>query len=334
MHAQPHHGAPAMAAPAMQDPYAQPQAWAFPTPQGMQMVQPGAAPSMVPGTLPVGVQATTVGRRVRWETIVPALAVVCLVAAIGLFMHDFDRITGRDAAAGTSSEQASDATVADADSAATGGGTATTPADASKVVAQATALFRQGRFDESADLLHPVLDGPSPDPAAVALHDKVDAANTREDALLARLAKERASSKWTAVVVTIGQIERLRPLDARLISLRTRARAAAKVARSKAVAARAAAARKNAGPSASGAGGSHAGGTHSPPATGARPPASTGATPRPPASVPSGSMPPRPDAPNPSPGGGANAGVTGGGAPAAGTASNCHVHEGAASCHD
>ncbi len=72
-----------------------PQAWAFQTPHGLQLVQPGTVAAMAP-TPVEGRHSHRMRRRVRWETIVPMVAVLCLVASIGFFIHDFDRITGRD----------------------------------------------------------------------------------------------------------------------------------------------------------------------------------------------------------------------------------------------
>jgi hypothetical protein len=307
--AMPAHGGAAPAA--MLDANGKPQAWAFPTPNGLQLVQPGAS-SMAHGSGAHAMAApgAPMARRMRWETIVPVLAVICLIAAIGLFMHDFDRITGRDA--GSTAPSAETTKQVDADDAAAP--KADTP-DVQATIDQATALFEQGKFDESANLLHAVLEGDSPDPAAVALHEKVDAANAREDALLTRLATERRGKRWSAVVTTIGQVEQLRPLDRQLVSLRTRARAAIKQAaaraKAKAAAERAAAKQRNSGPSTNG-GGSGGGANHAghanPPAAGGGAGANTGA--RPPAEVPKGSIPSVPNVPNPS---GAGGGVVGGG---------------------
>ena len=305
----PHYGAGATA-PAF-DPNAQPQAWAFPTPQGLQLVQPGGAPAM--HAAQGAPAAARMARRMKWETIVPIAAVLLLVVAIGVFVYDFDRMTGRDGSApSTETTKQVDADPAGTSEAAAPPA-AETP-DVQATVDQAQALFTQGKFDEAADMLHPVLDGPSPDPAAMALHDKVDSANAREDALLKRLAGERRGKRWTAVVGTIGQIEQLRPLDRQLVSLRSRARAAAKQAKAKAAAkaeaAKLAAQRAAAAPSTQGGGaaGGHTG-HKTPPVAGGNMGASTGA--RPPANVPKGSIPQVPNVPNPT--GGAGAGVVGGG---------------------
>ncbi len=312
-HAHPMHGGAAM----MLDANGQPQAWAFPTPNGLQLVQPGAA-SMVPhGAMQhAGMPGAPSVRRLRWETIVPALAIVCLIAAIGLFMHDFDRITGRDGAASAAPSAKTTKPVDD---------TPSTPAatvDVAAVVTKANALFATGNFNAAADLLHPVIDVANPDPAAIALHDKVDAANARNTALLKRLGVERRDQRWTAVIATIGQIEQLRPLDRQLVSLRTRARAAQRARTAKAAADRAAAKQRAARPSSAGASGGGGGrastghrGHAMPPAAGG----STGASSnvRPPANVPKGSIPKPPEGiPNPT---GGNPGVVGGGGPAAET---------------
>ncbi|MCW2927903.1 MAG: hypothetical protein JWM86_1871 [Thermoleophilia bacterium] len=217
----------------------QAQTWAFPTPHGMQLVQQGAPahvpmPQHVPGLAghahpqqyaqqPLAVVQgaglsipPATRRRMRWETIVPAAAVACLCAAIWLFISDFDRITGRDSTGAPASQQVagvgSDAATKDA-----GAG------DAAEIVKEATALYEQGSFDDAANLLHPILDGDSPDPAAVALHDKVDAANERNKALLTRLSAQRRGKQWGGVVATVGLLEQLRPLSPDLVTLRTQA---------------------------------------------------------------------------------------------------------------
>jgi hypothetical protein len=303
-HAPMHHGATAM------DPYAQPQAWAYQTPNGLQLVQPGAQPAPgVAGTAALPRRA----RRMKWETIVPGAAVVCLVAAIGLFISDFDRITGRDSIA--AQKPASSKVVDDTDAATTStGGTAE---DADAVLAEATTLFKQGRFEDAANLVHPMLDVPSPDARLVALHDRIDAAGTRNDALLARAQQQRRAKQWPAVLVTIRQLELLRPLSPSLIKLRAQARRAIAAGSAKP---------KQAAPSATVAGGGHAGhaGHHPAPAGGTT---SASTTKQPPVSSPTqpATIPPRPDA-NPVSGGGGGIGT-------APTGSNCHTHGGVTECH-
>jgi hypothetical protein len=354
-HGQPmYHGMHAGASgggPAMPSAQAAPQAWAFPTPHGMQLVQPGMTVShvapMVAGT---GMPGT---RRIRWETIVPAAAIACLLAALALFISDFDRITGRDGAASAatgSTQEASAADSGDTDAAASSSG------DAAEIVAQAKALYAQGRFEDAANLLHPILDVEQPDAAAVALHDQVDAAKVRNDQLLARLARERAAGNWAAVNVTIGQLARLRPLSKSLVELRATARQAVgragAIARAKALMAqgrdtaamavidreiakgstaqleamREQISAKRAAPSTGGGGA----GAQAPPSSGGR--STSQPAVRPPANVPAAAMPPRPDLPNPTGGTGSGAAAVGGGAAAAG-GSNCHTHDGVVSCH-
>lgn len=218
------------------------------------------------------------------------------------------------------------------------------------MVADASALMEQGRFDEASAMLHPVLEVDSPDPAAVALHDRVDAAGERNDALLGRLARERTAKQWTAAIATIGQLEQQRPLSPDLVKLRTRARTAARTARTIAQARalmadgkytaaatlidkalgkgknaqlqamREQLAAKRAAPSTvTGGGASHGGGHTGAPAAGGQTGSSgTSTSARPPANVGPGTMPPRPDAPNPvTSGAGVTAPVSGGGAGAA-----------------
>lgn len=207
MHHAPHMQAQQQLHAPMHDAYGRPQAWAFPTPNGMQPLQPGATSMAQPQHGAIGMPTA---RRMRWETIVPALAVICLVAAIGLFMHDFDRITGRDMKSSNAST--------------------TTPSAEQDVEAGGTA---------------PEAVEPAPTDAPMTTAPVTKA---RYDALAARLAKERRAKQWPAVIRTIGQMEQVGPLNRSLVSLRTRARAAmtAARARAKADAARAAAAAKRA----------------------------------------------------------------------------------------
>lgn len=329
-----------------------PQAWAYQTPHGLQLVQPGAAayahqPDAFTGGRPAR-------RRVRWETIVPAAAVTCLVAAIGLFISDFDRMTGRDGAGAeaTAARTTEAPDVVATDAAPTSGG------DSAEVVAQARGLFERGRFEDAANMLHPLLDTATPDPTAVRLHDQVDAAATRNRALLGRLSRERAAGRWTAVVSTIGELQSLRPLSKDLVALRATAR---RTARAQAIVAKARtlmAKRRDAEALAvverglangrnrklealreqlsarmsapSTARSNPAGSRGAPPRPGgaaARPSAPA----RPPSNVPQGAIPTRPDLPNPTGGGASVAPAVGAGGGAGGT--NCHEHDGVRECH-
>lgn len=352
MHTQPHasmHGATAM------DPYAQPQAWAYPTPNGLQLVQPGTQPPAVAAAA----QAPGARRRMKWETIVPAAAVACLIAAIGLFISDFDRITGRDSLS-TGTQAASSEQAKDTDDAASGSGDGTAE-DTEAVLEEADALFVDGRFEDAANLLHPLLDVDSPDPKVVELHDRIDAAGERNTALLAQVQRQRRAGNWAGVIGTIGQLEQLRPLSPNLTQLRGSARRAMVTQRavrrakglvgqgrdgdalrvidtalkagpsrqlsklrSQIMQRRAAAARRsNAG---SGGGG---GAATSPPAAGGN--RTGGSTARPPATpVNPGSRPPVPNVPNPNTSGaGAGAGAVAGG----GMGANCHTHGTVTECH-
>jgi len=215
------------------DPYGAPQAWAYPTSNGMQYVASGgAAPTPVPALqmLPGGGQheaAASTRRRVRWETIVPAMAVLFLLVAVGLFVARFDRITGRDGG----SDKAASKHVAD-----TGTGTATPTSDATggddvqSVLAQARDLQAKGDYTGAADLLHPILEGPNANKDAIALHEQIDADGARLDALMQALPAQRSAKNWKAIAATISQIEMLRPLTPSLVKLRTAARKASKAA--------------------------------------------------------------------------------------------------------
>jgi hypothetical protein len=321
--AQPHGSVPAgsmpmlngggsAAAAATPDPYARPQAWAFATPQGMQLVQGGATAqpaiqyqqqyqqAMHVAGAAHGAPTGHAKRRMRWETIIPAAAVACLVAAVALFVSDFDRITGRvGSSSNQSSTQVASTTPADATPAATTPTTpVATPATDAAAIAAARKLFAKGQFDEAANLVHPLVERATPNRVAVALHARIDAAGDRNTALLTRLSKLRRDKQWTGVVSTINALAALRPLSSDLVALRARARQASLQA-----------SRHVASPSTS-VGSSH---THvaAPPAGGTGN-SSTGA--RPPATVPTSSLPPRPDAPNPISSHGTGAGAVGGGA--------------------
>lgn len=273
----------------------QPQAWAYPTTNGLQLVQPGgAAPH--PGQHAPAIAIARAGRprtrsRIRWETIVPAAAVACLVAAIGVFFHDFDRITGRDQVAAAAPAAAT--STKDTATAAAGDDAAT--------IKQARTLMQRGRFGDASNMLAPLVDRPKPSAAAARLKRQVDQRASRNTALLRRLGKERSAKQWSKVIVTVGQLEKLRPLSVDLKRARTSARTNLKQERAAAAAKRRTAALASARPSTGGGGA---------PAAGGIPRATTAPASRPPAAVPSGSIPTRPDVPN-STGGSGN--VAGGG---------------------
>lgn len=305
-----HPGHPQGAAvPVATDAFSQPQAWSFATPHGMQLVQ-GGAPTTPEPTAAARVAAS---RRIRWETIVPAVAVLCFVAAAALFVADFDRITGKDDSATLSSGRAGETA---SDSAGGGGGaveapTAVSTEEARAVLRESGAMFRNGRFAQARVLLDPLVNGDAPSAAAVAMLERIDQAAASNRMLVRQLGRQQQRGQWQAVLGTLDQIEKLRPLGADLQSLRTKARS--QLARQRA-AARARASRRAEAPR-----------------TGGIPDLPT--TVRPPASVPAGALPPRPDAPNTGGGGGgagvsAQPGTTGGGGSGA-----CHVHDGVNSCH-
>lgn len=338
-------------------PHGQPQAWAFPTPHGLELVHPAASSRQHPGAgpgAPAAAAAVQHRRRLRWETIVPGSAVACVVAAAALFISDFDRITGQEVTAGE--PVASTAAV---------GATADAPAggDASAVVQQAAQLLEAGRFDDAANMLNPLLDQASPDESAVALNDKVHAAAKRNRALLRRLQRQRRAARWPAVITTLEQLEQLRPLAPAHLKLRRQARVAVmrrnaitratalmakgRDAEALAVIERALRAGPNkrlealreqvsarratpsAGPSGASSGGisgGHAGHARRPaaPAPGGQPSGASNV--RPPASVPAGAIPQRPDVPNP-------ASAQGTGASAVGGGGGCHQHDGVVECH-
>ena len=232
------------------DPSAQQQSWAFPTPYGMQLVQPGpgqmhvSAHAAEPAPLHAPVHARA-ARRVRWETIIPAFAVVCLFAAAGLFFSDFDRMTGRSAGASSSAARAAEQN----------------PVSAVDPTAPATSQ------------------------RAAAPSAAVRAAQARRAALLNRMNRARAAGQWTLVIATINTLEQIRPLPRSLVQLRVRARAAYNAAQSRQLARARSAARPSAQASTSGRASNAppaAGGGASSGSTSARPPASVAAGAMPP----------------------------------------------------
>jgi len=269
------------------------------------------------------------------------VAVLCLFAAVAVFIADFDRMTGRtggDTGSQARSAKSEEATSVDAT---TETAEPTDGADAAQVVAEVSAMMDEGRYDEARVLLAPLLDIAEPDPAVVELSTQLEASAARHTALVQRIDAQKAGKRWSGVIESINQLEELHPIDAAFQQLRVtagverahaRATALMKLGRLTAAATVVDAALKQ-GPSPKlerlraeirakysatstpatvpattmSGGGAHSGGTHptSPPTPGGRPASTTGA--RPPANVPAGALPPRPDAPNP--------GATGGGSP-------------------
>lgn len=328
-----------------QPPYAAPaQAWGFPTPNGMQLVQHGALPVYQP--LPAGhaqpqpLQASPqqpwlqpaaatlaaapaleapaaagaapqrMGRRVRWETIVPAVAIMCFVAAVGLLIADFDSITGRAKPATSARTTTPVGGAGASDPAATGdapldgavpAGDAGATASAKQLLAESRAYLAKGNFEAAATTLDPLLAADAPLPAVTRLSTKVAAAATRNRSLLQQLTRQQSAKDWAGAVVTIGQLKALRPLSpqlaadlrqarAKLLLAKTTARTAPKASPSNASSQRA-------------------------PAT---PGAARGSGAKPPSAVPSNTLPPRPDAPKPA-GNAAGGGGTPNGMPPAPT---------------
>ncbi|MEO6867474.1 MAG: tetratricopeptide repeat protein, partial [Gaiellales bacterium] len=352
----------------------QPQTWAFPTPQGMQLVYPGAGQQLVPGTAPYGAgagAATALAipaarrHRLRWETIIPGAAIVLFLAAVALFISDFDRITGRDARG--------DAAKVTAAAAAATPSVAGPAAASSEVLNEAQALFAAGQFEDAANLLFPLLDTTAPDAKATALNDKIEAAATKNARLLKQATKQRKAGAWSELAATIGSLEQLRPLTPSLTKLRAtatrnaridtalaRAGALAKQGRTaeamtvinkalkagpnrrlsalrsklKAASARPSKAAGVAGGGARSERGTAAAPTSPPVAGGSRPTKAPNATPaiKPPANVPGGSLPKLPSVPNPVASAGGGAAAVAGASAGAGAEENCHMHDGVRMC--
>lgn len=309
-----------------------PQAWGFPTPHGMQLVQHGALPvyqPMAPAPqlqqppqqhwlqpAPAGGSGAFVSaapqrmaRRVRWETIVPAAAIMCFVAAVGLFVADFDSITGRakpaaaarsdapltGAGAGASDLTTSKNLVLDG-TAPTGSAAATTAAK--QLLAESRAYLAKGSFEAAATTLDPLLAADAPLPAVTRLSTQIAAAARGNTALLKQLTHQQAARNWAGAIATIGQLKALRPLSPQLAADLRQARAKLLLTAT--------------GTTAPTASPSNAG-SQMAPATPVRP---TGSAAKPPASVPSGNLPPRPDAPKPAGNAAGGGGALGGMPPA------------------
>ena len=297
---------------------AAPQAWAFPTPTGLQLIQHGPSKQIRPYPEGTGPQAPrpaggaaqpqapaaggahAVRHRLRWETIVPFVAIMCLVALVSLFITHFDAITGSEPSATSS---ASSRSAQPAIGAAPRLGTALVEAGATpkERIATATRLLRAGSFEEAAATLDPLLAQTTPPPAALRVDARIAASSARNRMLLTRLTRQQAKHDWKGALVTLGQLKRLRPLSAALLADARQARAKLLLAKTRSRArVRAAAPARTAAPST-------ARSQAAPPSGG-----ELAATPssRPPSSVPTGSLPPRPDAPNT--GGGGGGAVAGG----------------------
>jgi hypothetical protein len=305
--------------------------------------------------------------RPRWETIIPAAALLIVSIIITIFASDFDRITGRTTATTTVPAASPE--------------TAAAPTDADAIVKEAASLVDQGLFAQAITLLTPIGTGMTPNAEAAALLQRATDLEGRDRRLMAALAKQRAARSWPAVISTINLIEQGRPLSSQLVQLRASARSAIVVSRAATraralmrdgrytqaatvldaalaqtrspllqqlrsqVSAAQSGPAKSAAPAARGssAGGSGTTGARQP-ARPPMPPAVAGGGPpqaasRPPTAAPTGAQPPRPSLPNPVTTGPS---VSGGGAPAAAPAastpapaagSNCHEHDGVFECH-
>ncbi|MCW2959693.1 MAG: hypothetical protein JWM90_80 [Thermoleophilia bacterium] len=287
--------------------FSQAQAWAYPTPQGMQLVQGGpvayaAAPPMYAQhpqqpqqpqlQQHVGGASAVAGttRRLRWETIIPVAATFCFFAAVALLISDFDRITGRAAPAATVTD-ARTITNTDPDASMDELG------DVEATLAEGEQLRRDGRYEEATARIAPSLKVESPDPRLTKLTAAITFSKGRNTALLAKLGRQRQAADWTGVIQTIKVISTLHPLSADLVKIRSQALAKVKAtAATRTAKARAAAAARAARPAGATGGGAPAPGGQSRATTSVAPPRSAQA----PASAPK-------------PPGVANPGSTGGG---------------------
>lgn len=312
------------------------QQWAFATPHGYQLVEatpaPMTAPTMVattpmaahaaaaPTPAPGATTPTTRRPRPRWETIVPVVAFGCFLAAVALFISDFDRITGRDASARAATEQVADGSnPGEAEGAGTAPATPLAQADVTAVVDRATKMLADGEFEDARRLIAPYRSVEEPEPAVTALAARIERTMATNDRLLRQLTAHRTAKRWSRVLTTIAAIARLRPLSPDLLRIRSQARAALRGPAKPTVPTGGSTPSRSGGGSSNTSPGAHTHHASTPPAAGgSRPPATSGTstTPNatPPANVPSGGVPPRPES-NPG-GGSANGGGSVSGQPA------------------
>jgi hypothetical protein len=286
--------------------------YAYPTPHGMQVVQAPAA-AMASGETK---------SRMRWENIVPALALVSFIVlciTLAVTWDDIQAARNGEPAAKTSTERnAAPSTTSDdaaADDAAMDATKELSADEITPLLEKSEEHLAAGRFDDATAVLHPLMAQADDYPAISTLHDRIDAARTKNDELLGTLGRQMQTQKWGLALATLDQIKALRPLTPELRAMKDKARAKlAERQRAEAAAKRPA---TNARPASVNPAG---GGTGS----GGAPPTS---------SPPMTSPPPRPAGANPS-GGGIGApqpGVVAGGGGT--TGADCHTHEGVTECH-
>ena len=298
--------------------------YAYATPQGFDLMQGALAHAgVVAAASAAAAPAPSGAQRLRWETIIPAMAAVLLLCTVVLFVLKFDAITGRDQLAKSTKPAAT--TKVPAPSA----------EDQAASLEQARSLTNLGRYDEAKAMVDPLLAVKEPLDGVAALSSQIETSSARNDELLAQLGKQRQAGSWMGVVTTIGQIKALRPLTTDLVTIRNNAQARVNAAqRTKKRARVAAAARRTAAAKRR-----RAAKARSTQRTAPRPNTRPGATrstsaATPPARVGSGAMPPRPSVANtgaaPTGGGvtGTQPAVTGGGG-----GSSCHTHGGVSECH-
>ncbi|MCW2949749.1 MAG: hypothetical protein JWN41_762 [Thermoleophilia bacterium] len=256
--------------PAAQQPVHGAQTWGFPTPHGLQLVQHGGGAPIyynAPAAQPHPPQVQTaelhpphaghqpwlhsqpataassivahdvtepaqMGRRVRWETLIPTVAATGLLVIVALVVTNFDSITGKAPARDAS-------TIAGVSTGGAGGGdgadvalgteaatpTAMSTAAAKSLVADARAYLERGDFETAAATLQPLAAAKPPLPVVVRLRHSIAVATKRNEQLLTRLTHQQSARQWAAALVTLRQLAALRPLSPQLAADARQARA-------------------------------------------------------------------------------------------------------------
>jgi hypothetical protein len=232
--------------------------FAYPTAQGMQIVQQPQHGGMVatahmpmanPGAIaaaPASADAAA-RKRMRWEVIVPTgTAIVLLVTAIVVFTN-FDRITGSGAGASAGGHASRNPAAADdgmnmEDMAAMAKtidpdkipdilksntqeapDPTLSPAEGRAAVAKSKQLVKLGRYDEALATIAPLAKGDTIPPVVSRLRTQIAANSKSNDELLARLGRARTAGDWKDVLATLARIQRLHPLTAAQTELKATA---------------------------------------------------------------------------------------------------------------
>lgn len=163
-------------------------------------------------------------RRIRWENIVPTMAVAAFIIAGVLFSQGFDQIfqRGKYAPAAQVSASAAGASVKKK----TPADGAMSSADIALKLDQASQLMQRGDYAAAGMILHPMMELASREPKIGTMHEELDRREALNTTLTAKLERQVASSRWPAALKTLQQIEQLMPLTPQQLELRTTAQTA------------------------------------------------------------------------------------------------------------